>query len=93
MFVSSFHHFFSWLLSNLKVRCCQKPEAPQDVLGAFYVSEASNFWISQKLIGKSDKRLKQTVEVVLRHFHRHRYKSSPLWFFVGEGLAHIRCKL
>jgi hypothetical protein len=23
------------------------------------------------------------VEVVLRHFHRYRYRSSPLWFFVG----------
>jgi hypothetical protein len=23
------------------------------------------------------------VEVVLRHFHRSHYSSSPLWFFVG----------
>jgi hypothetical protein len=26
------------------------------------------------------------VEVVLRHFHRSHYTSSPLWFFCGEGL-------
>jgi hypothetical protein len=26
------------------------------------------------------------VEVVLRHFHRSHYGSSPLWFFYGEGL-------
>jgi hypothetical protein len=26
------------------------------------------------------------VESVLRHFHRSRYRSSPLWFFCGEGL-------
>jgi hypothetical protein len=24
------------------------------------------------------------VEVVLQHFHRTRYRSSPLWFFCGE---------
>jgi hypothetical protein len=28
-----------------------------------------------------------TIEVILRHFHRYCYKSSPLWFFVGEGLS------
>jgi hypothetical protein len=33
------------------------------------------------------------VKVILRHFHRHRYKSSLLWFFVGEGLTRTRCKL
>jgi hypothetical protein len=33
------------------------------------------------------------VKVVLQHFHRHCYKRSLLWFFVGEGLAHTRCKL
>jgi hypothetical protein len=27
------------------------------------------------------------VEMVLRHFHRHCYKSSPLWFFIREGLS------
>jgi hypothetical protein len=27
------------------------------------------------------------VELVLRHFHRHCYKSSPLWFLVGEDLS------
>jgi hypothetical protein len=27
------------------------------------------------------------VEVVLLHFHRHCYKSSTLWFFIGEGLS------
>jgi hypothetical protein len=26
------------------------------------------------------------VEVVLWHFHQSRYRSSPLWFFCGEGL-------
>jgi hypothetical protein len=26
------------------------------------------------------------VEVILRHFHRSRYRSSPLWFFCGKGL-------
>jgi hypothetical protein len=26
------------------------------------------------------------VEVVLRHFHRCRYRSSPLWFFYWRGL-------
>jgi hypothetical protein len=25
------------------------------------------------------------IEVVLRHFHRSRYWSSPLWFFCREG--------
>jgi serine/threonine protein kinase len=33
------------------------------------------------------------VEVVLPYFYRHRYKNSPMWFFVGERLAHTRCKL
>jgi hypothetical protein len=27
-----------------------------------------------------------TVELVLQQFHRSRYRSSPLWFFCGEGL-------
>jgi hypothetical protein len=27
------------------------------------------------------------IEVVLRHFHRSRYRSGPLWFFCGEGLS------
>jgi hypothetical protein len=26
------------------------------------------------------------VELVLRHFHRYYYKSSPLWFIVDEDL-------
>jgi hypothetical protein len=26
------------------------------------------------------------VEVVLRHFHWSHYRSSPLWFFYGEGI-------
>jgi hypothetical protein len=26
------------------------------------------------------------IEVVLRHFHWSCYKSSPLWFFYGEGI-------
>jgi hypothetical protein len=26
------------------------------------------------------------VEVVLQHFHRSRYKSSPLWFFYEKDL-------
>jgi hypothetical protein len=26
------------------------------------------------------------IQVVLRHFHRSRYRSSPLWFFCGEDL-------
>jgi hypothetical protein len=26
------------------------------------------------------------VEVVLRHFHRSCYRSSPLWFFCVEGI-------
>jgi hypothetical protein len=26
-----------------------------------------------------------SVEVVLRHFHRCRYRSSPLWFFCWRG--------
>jgi hypothetical protein len=26
------------------------------------------------------------VEVVLRHFHRCHYRSSPLWFFYWRGL-------
>jgi hypothetical protein len=26
------------------------------------------------------------VEVVLRHFHRSRYRSSPMWFFCGEDI-------
>jgi hypothetical protein len=27
------------------------------------------------------------VKVVLRHFHRCCYRSSPLWFFFGEGFG------
>jgi hypothetical protein len=27
------------------------------------------------------------VEVVLRYLNQHFYKSSSLWFFVGEGLS------
>jgi hypothetical protein len=30
------------------------------------------------------------VEVVLRHFHWHCYKSSPLWFVVGGTKALVR---
>jgi hypothetical protein len=30
-----------------------------------------------------------SVEVVLRHFHRHCYESSLLWFFIGEGLGRL----
>jgi hypothetical protein len=26
------------------------------------------------------------AKVVLRHFHRSRHRSSPLWFFCGEGI-------
>jgi hypothetical protein len=33
------------------------------------------------------------VEVVLRHFHRCRYRSSPLWFFCWRGSDHTRCWL
>jgi hypothetical protein len=28
-----------------------------------------------------------SVEVVLRHFHWHCYKSSPLWFVIGGTKA------
>jgi pentatricopeptide repeat protein len=28
----------------------------------------------------------ELVEVILRHFHRSRYRSRPLWFFYGECL-------
>jgi hypothetical protein len=31
------------------------------------------------------------VLVVLRHFHRHCYESSPLWFFCWRGLRSLRC--
>jgi hypothetical protein len=34
-----------------------------------------------------------SVEVVLRHFHRCRYRSSPLWFFCWRGLDRTRCWL
>jgi hypothetical protein len=27
------------------------------------------------------------VKVILRHFHRHCFKSSPLWFLIGVGLS------
>jgi hypothetical protein len=30
------------------------------------------------------------VEVVLRHFHRCRYRSSPLWFFCWRGSDRTR---
>jgi hypothetical protein len=30
------------------------------------------------------------VEVILWHFHRPCYKSSPLWFFVEESLSRLR---
>jgi hypothetical protein len=33
------------------------------------------------------------VEVVLRHFHRCRYRSSPLWFFCWRGSDRTRCWL
>jgi hypothetical protein len=29
------------------------------------------------------------VKVVLRHFHRYYYKSSPLWFLVWRGLRSL----
>jgi hypothetical protein len=29
---------------------------------------------------------KPIVKVVLQHFHRSYYRSSPLWFFCGEDL-------
>jgi hypothetical protein len=31
-----------------------------------------------------------SIEVVLRHFHQHCYKSSPLWFIVGGTKALVR---
>jgi hypothetical protein len=37
----------------------QKSEAPQDVLLASKVSQASGFWISKKLTDKSNEKLKQ----------------------------------
>jgi hypothetical protein len=30
---------------------------------------------------------KAFIEVDLQHFHRHCYKSSPLWFFIVEDLG------
>jgi hypothetical protein len=30
------------------------------------------------------------VELVLRHFHRHRYQTSPLWFIIGGTKALVR---
>jgi hypothetical protein len=30
--------------------------------------------------------VEEIVKVVLRRFHRSRYRSGPLWFFWGEGL-------
>jgi hypothetical protein len=52
-------------------------------------------WSSENLNMKSKSPIPgaPNVEVVLLHFHRHRYKSGLLWFFVGEGLARTRCKL
>jgi hypothetical protein len=35
----------------------------------------------------------RTVEVVLRHFHRCRYRSSPLWFFCWRGSDRTKCWL
>jgi hypothetical protein len=31
------------------------------------------------------------VEAVLRHFHRCRYRSSPLWFFCWRELWSLGC--
>jgi hypothetical protein len=28
----------------------------------------------------------RVVEVILRHFHQSRYRSSPMWFFCGEDV-------
>jgi hypothetical protein len=32
-----------------------------------------------------------SVEVVLRHFHWHCYKSGPPWFFVCKGFWSLGC--
>jgi hypothetical protein len=46
-------------------------------------------WSSGNLNAKGKSPLPDApnVKVILRHFHRHYYKSSPLWFFVKEGLS------
>jgi hypothetical protein len=31
------------------------------------------------------------VEVVLRHFHRHCYESTPMWLFCWRGLMSLGC--
>jgi hypothetical protein len=61
--------------------------------------QPDNVWISQTMsgspldfirilnLGPTARFLREPVEVVLRHFHQHCFKSSPLWFFIGEGLS------
>jgi hypothetical protein len=61
--------------------------------------EAATEWTStmvMKLKTKNDKKKPPlpgalNVKVVLRHFHRHCYSSSPLWFFVWKGLSSLGC--
>jgi glutathione S-transferase len=53
-------------------------------------SLAIQFWKLYTIVNEHDISLREAwddVEVVLRYFHQHFYKSSSLWFFVGEGLS------
>jgi hypothetical protein len=50
-------------------------------------------WIEprEKMIFGPDLVKEAALEVVLWHFHRHCYKSSPLWFVCWRGLRSLRC--
>jgi hypothetical protein len=54
---------------------------PQEMLASLAVKKSiTEAWEAVKSLRIG------SVEVVLRHFHRSRHKSGPLWLFSGEGL-------
>jgi hypothetical protein len=71
---------------------CGRGMHPSGALFLWWPAPAAKGGLKEVMLATTSETVKG-VEVILRHFHRYRYKSSPLWFFVGEGLAHIRCKL
>jgi hypothetical protein len=61
------------------------------------VTQVSNIYIPKEKNDEQDGLGPRTwwsvsVKVLLRHFHRHCYKSSPLWFIVGGTKALVRSR-
>jgi hypothetical protein len=59
-----------------------------DRLGWRFIKDYEKFWEWNSSVSRLE-----VVEMVLRYFHRCRYRSSPLWFFCWRGSDRTRCWL